>query len=340
MKMENNNKTSFFTNVKDSICSFEKYPEMATKPATTIYKYLIQLIAILTIIVTIFSVYDISKKLKTTLEILENDIPNFTIENNELSASGEEVIVQNGEALFSIIIVDSNDIDEQKEEKYNEYLKNNKVGIALLKDKVKISIGYSIAEYSYENITSVYNFNSKQQILDYFNTKNVIMMHIAIFIMIFVYMYCAYLVSSFMDAVILGAIGYVTALILKLRIRFTAMIKIAIHALTLPILLNLAYIILNNLTGIEVKYFAAMYMGIAYIYIITAILMIKADLIKRQDELSKIVEEQENVKRELERKEEEKRQAEEEQKRQEQKKKEEKEKEDDEEEGEPQGENA
>ena len=40
--MKNNNKTSFFTNVKDSICSFEKYPEMATKPATTIYKYFIQ----------------------------------------------------------------------------------------------------------------------------------------------------------------------------------------------------------------------------------------------------------------------------------------------------------
>ena len=83
-----------------------------------------------------------------------------------------------------------------------------------------------------------------------------------------------------------------------------------------------------------------MYMGIAYIYIITAILMLKADLIKRQDELSKIIEEQENVKRELERKEEEKRQEEEEQRRQEQRKKEKKEKEDDEEEGEPQGENA
>ena len=341
MKMKNNNKTSFFTNVKDSICSFEKYPEMATKPATTIYKYFIQLIAILTVVITIFSVYDISKKLKTTLGVLVNDIPEFTIENNELKTSDDkETVVQKSDTLFNLIIVDSNEIDEQKEENYNEYLKNNKVGIALLKDKVKISVGYTIAEYSYENIVSVYNINSKQQILDYFNTKNVIMMYVAMFIMLFIYLYCAYLFSSFMDALILGAIGYVTALILKLRIRFTAMIKIAIYALTLPILLNLIYIVVNNLTGIEVKYFAAMYMGIAYIYIITAILMLKADLIKRQDELSKIIEEQENVKRELERKEEEKRQEEEEQRRQEQRKKEKKEKEDDEDEGEPQGENA
>ena len=38
-----------------------------------------------------------------------------------------------------------------------------------------------------------------------------------------------------------------------------------------------------------------MYIGITYIYIITAILLIKADIIKKGKELAKIVEEQEKI---------------------------------------------
>ena len=75
-------------------------------------------------------------------------------------------------------------------------------------------------------------------------------------------------------------------------------------------------------------------MAIACIYIITAILMIKSDVIKKQMELSKIIAEQEKVKQELARRELEKQEQEEkervrkedEKKRQEEKKKEEGEK--------------
>lgn len=333
--MGNNEKTSFFNYIKDCICNFEKYPEMATRLSTTIYKYFIKLIAIIAIVAAIISVYDISKKLNTTLEILKNDVPEFNIENNKLNISDKnEIIIENEESLFNFIIINTNELDDKLQEKYDEYLKNNKVGIALLNDKIEISIGSSIVYYSYEDITNVYNINNKQQIIDYFSRRNSIIIYITLFAMLFVYLYCAYIVSTFMDAVILGALGYVTALILKIRIRFTAMIKMAIHGLTLPILLNSIYIIINGLTGLEIKYFSVMYMGISYVYIITSILMIKTDLIKRQSELSKIMEEQQNIKIEIE-------QKEEKEEREEQKKKEEKEeKENDEVEGEPQGGNA
>ena len=53
--------------------------------------------------------------------------------------------------------------------------------------------------------------------------------------------------------------------------------------------------IVNILTGYTVKYFNVLYMAIACIYVIAAILIIRSDIIKQQIELSKIMQEQENI---------------------------------------------
>ena len=72
----------------------------------------------------------------------------------------------------------------------------------------------------------------------------------------------------------------------------------SIYALTLPLFLNLIYLILNVLTGFTMSYFSIVYNVIACIYIVTAILMIKSDFVDQQKELIKIVEEQRVVKKE------------------------------------------
>ena len=66
----------------------------------------------------------------------------------------------------------------------------------------------------------------------------------------------------------------------------------------LSIVLYLIYICVNITTGFTIKYFDLAYEIISYIYIITAILMIKSDLIKQQIEIGKIVEEQKKVREE------------------------------------------
>ena len=79
------------------------------------------------------------------------------------------------------------------------------------------------------------------------------------------------------------------------------------------------------------QYFYIVYTTITYIYIITAILLIRSNLIKQQIQLMKIIEEQEKVKEELKQQEEEpkeKKEDKKEEKQEEQEKKEEKKKED------------
>lgn len=115
-------------------------------------------------------------------------------------------------------------------------------------------------------------------------------------------MFMIYIANVLVDALVLGVLGYLTARITKMKIRFGAAFSIGVHALTLPIILNILYVILNGITGYIIEHFQFMYTAISYIYVITAILIIKSDYIKTQTELQKILSEQEKVHAELEQK--------------------------------------
>ena len=84
-----------------------------------------------------------------------------------------------------------------------------------------------------------------------------------------------------------------------MKIKYSASFSMSVHALTLSIILNMVYIIINGFTGWTVKYFQFMYTAISYIYIVTAILMIKTDYMKRQAEVEKIKSVQEQVQRKI-----------------------------------------
>ena len=75
-------------------------------------------------------------------------------------------------------------------------------------------------------------------------------------------------------------------------------LTLAIYSLTLSIILNLIYIVQYNFTGFEIPYFEMLYLLIAYIYIIAAILIIKTDLINQVMQLQRIQEEQKKISQE------------------------------------------
>ena len=172
-------------------------------------------------------------------------------------------------------------------------------------------------EYKYQDIATAYGITefNKQDVLNFINNTNTVNLYVTFFIVIAIYMFIVYFTSTLLDALAVAILGYLFARVVRISVKFSANFNMAIHALTLPIILNAIYIVVNVFTGFEVKYFQWMYATISYIYIIIAILMIKTDLINRQIELQKIYEEQEKVKKELE----EQRQKEEEEKKQENK---------------------
>ena len=50
----------------------------------------------------------------------------------------------------------------------------------------------------------------------------------------------------------------------RVKMKASALVNISIHAMTLPIVLLLAYAVVLLTTGFEIKYFNIMYRGISY----------------------------------------------------------------------------
>lgn len=126
------------------------------------------------------------------------------------------------------------------------------------------------------------------------------------FIVVFFSVLTAYFTTTFIDAAMLGVLGLIVARLIGIRMKYKATVNIGIHALTLPLILQIIYLTVNILTGFEVKYFQWMYTTISYIYVVVAILMIKTQFINQQIELMKIKLEQEKIREETNQQEEQK----------------------------------
>lgn len=207
------------------------------------------------------------------------------------------------EGVLPIIIINTNE-ENGLENEYKDKINKYENGITLLSNKViyKNSMLSQNIEYSYDDILSSYDVQEfeKQDVLNFVNSINGIGVYSVFALFITMYMFIIYFISTLIDALMLGVLGFVLARVIGIKIKFNATFNIGIYALTLPIILNLIYLVINSFTGFTIRYFGWMYNTISYIYVIVAILIIKTDLINRQMELMKIIQEQEKVKKELE----------------------------------------
>ena len=125
--------------------------------------------------------------------------------------------------------------------------------------------------------------------------------------------------------------------------RYVAIFNMSIYALTLSVLLNVIYIAVNAFITFNMEYFSVMYSAVAAIYLVAAILILKSEFIKKQQELIKIAEAKEIIKKEEQSKQEEEKEEEKKENKKtgkEEKEKEKKEKKDEQNGEEPEGSNA
>ena len=304
---ENSKKTKdeipFFKKVLISIKDFEKYEMFAKENVGQAVLYLVKIMAIFSVLITILSLCTFSKNLSNVMKKFDENVDSLsyaegivTINNNEKTE------INDFDDSIGMVIIDTSELNDEQLQQYKKDINERGAGAIILRDKViiinqKIS---ALAESDYDTMLKTYNIESldKQTILDYYN-KNYVSIYIAITLLMFAYMFAIYTINVLIDCLMLAVLAFFTSRIVRLKMKFSASFNIAVHALTLPLVLNMIYIVLNFFTGITIKYFQVMYTTIAYIYIITAILMIKSDYIKNQMEVQKIVSEQEKVKEEI-----------------------------------------
>lgn len=315
MSEENKSKENgFFKKVIISIKDFDKYQEFAVEGFKKSFKYLLMLILIFAVAISIFFTSKFATFIQDNINFLKNDISEVEYKDSTLLVNSGEQIIKKSDYIYNALIINTS-LSGEEVQNYGDILNDYDTAVLLLKDKMilKTAMLGNDLEYNYSDIAKSYGITefNKDTMLGFISNLNMPSIYLIFFFTMTVYMFMIYLVSTLIDVFMLAVLGFLVARIIGIKIKFKATFNMGIHALTLPIILNLIYIAINLFTGYTVKYFNWMYTTISYIYMIVAILMIRMDLISKQKELTKLHEEQLKIREELQRQEEEKQKEEE-----------------------------
>lgn len=317
--MNKEEKLTFWKKLKMSIFDFEKYQDLAAEKIIKTICYIGILVFIFALVVAGIVTYKFSATIANVRSYIDENIETVTFENNQLNIvpknHEEKTTIENEEINITVILATQIE-DEQKVQENIDEMNSEENAVLILKDKIMIKneMLTKPMTYSYQTLAEQYNINKidKEEILNLLSYDTIKPVLFAMFGIFLVYFFIiAYLPSTLIDIIILSVFAYIVSSITRIKLKYSAVYNIAAYSLTLPIILNIIYVIINGFTGFEIKYFEIMYTTIATIYITAAILIIRSDVIKKQMELTKIIEEQDRVRAELQRREEEQKEQEE-----------------------------
>lgn len=304
-KDENLNKSRFFKDVWKSITKIEKYQEMAARGVGKAISYLAKIVAIIAIILCLGMLYQTHNLLRQGINYLQNNFPDFSYKDGILDVSSDQAVrISAEDSKVGEVIIDTKTDDEEQINKYTNEIEDAGGGIVILKDKVKIKNASvsGLLTYQYKETIEpmgLTEFN-KQDVINYANSSRIISLYISVFITIFVYAFIIYFITTLSNAVLLSFFGFITTWFARLKIRYAAIFNMSVYALTLSVILNMLYIAVNIFIPFTMEYFQVMYVAVAAIYLVAAILILKTDFMKKQMELMKIAEAQQIVRKQLE----------------------------------------
>ena len=314
---ENVVKIGFFQKVWYSITNFEKYPTMAVEGLKRAIKYLIMLTAIVTVFVTIGAVIELKLLISDLTKYVDENIPQFSYVDGNLNMEMDEtILIENIEqvGIDRIVINTLTENNEQKEQIEKENLKGTTV--FLFKDeiilKAQIEENQTVRQaYTYNDFVTSYAGQGvekfeKTEFVKYLTSDKMNTLYLSYGTTMFIYMLVVNIFVALLDALEIGILGLITMTIVRIRTKFVAIYNMAVYSLTLPMILNILYIVINYFTDFTITYFQVGYITIAYIYLAATIFILKDDVIKKMQEVEQIKQEQLKVREEIEEKEQEK----------------------------------
>lgn len=297
----------FFKKVYNSIVKIERYPEMAAEGLPKAFSYFAKLVAIFAIISCLGTIYNLNLMLKSGAEYLKKEFPNFVYQDGQLNIESENPIIYDNNEEFGKIIIDTNLEDEKKITEYTNEITQNENGLVILKEQIKVKTQsvMGIASYNYGELfgqMGITSFN-KETVVNFINSSQIYSLYASVFVMIFIYTFVIYFLNLITYVIFVSIFGCIVNLMTKLRMRYVAIFNMSIYSITLSTILYMIYLGINIFTPFAIKYFEPMYISIATIYLIAAILILKSETIKRQMEIIKIQEVQKKVREDMQRRE-------------------------------------
>ncbi len=298
---ETSKKMGFFTRLKYSIFKLENYTAFLGERLFTAIKYFLMLILLVSVVIVSTQSIIFYKMLNKGYNFYVNELPDFKYQDSKLHFS-QDVEAYDDEYNFCFFANTDENISEDKIKEYEDKIYDSESGIIILNNKIKYIVSGNEIEYDLSEIASQFgiDFIDKNTLLEEYNNygnTSVITMY---FIIGLLELYLGNLIQIGLDVILLTIFGIIAARISGIKISMKPMSKISLHAITLPVIITGIYTSVYLITGFVIKYYNLMYLLIAYVYIVAAIMILKTDLIKQQEELIKIEEVRKEVKKEIE----------------------------------------
>ncbi len=293
-------KISFFKRIKIAIFKLEDYGMFLGERWSKAFKFFFLLIILTSVIISLVAEYDFYKMANKAFSYIENEMPEFTYQDEKM-VSSENVEAYDSDYNFRLFINTDENISDEILTNYENKAFDADGSLILLKDKVIYLYQNNRIEEKYSDLLKNYGIEvtSKEELVKTINDLGISSIVFAYFSTNFIVLTISDIITNLSYLCIVAIFGYVAARFCGVRFKLSPMFVLSIYSLTLPIALSCLYNVVYILTGFVIKYFNVMYLLIAYVYIIAAILMIKYDLIKQNEELQKIIEVQKQVRKEM-----------------------------------------
>ena len=275
-------KINFFKKAWYSITKFEKYVEMSLEGTGRALKYLIQIASIFALIIASIGIFNINENLNAFVKNINENVPDFKYAEGQIALAETEV-----NKMYTI-----NDVNLNYKDIIRNDSETNNSGIIILKDKViqisKLLDGEEEISLDYDNVMkNIFGHTNveitKTSLIEFLNTDGRTNIIIVNFIAYFILYHIIHFSSGLIYALVLAAIGYVSAKITKLKLNFSQLFAMSIYAFTLSNILNMIYFIVNYFTNITIKYFDVAYISIAYVYLIAVLFLMKNYFSRKQE---------------------------------------------------------
>jgi len=300
-------KVNFFKRTKDAVTNFDEYKVFIEEEKSVAIKYISKLVFTFSLILTICIMIFFITKINKLRETLYNELPDIRFENNNMIMEGDvkQYIKTDSNQYFELIVAsevdDINSIEEAGSYKIMQ--------VAFLKDKMVMrNLNNQESILTYEELNERANLNeiNKQSMYDATQNNNMILLYIVLAVIVMIAFSIAFTLKFLFDILLLTLVAFLFSRIMGMNLKYRVLFNICTYSIVLSIILNLVYMCVRLFTGFEIRYFDVAYNTISYIYIITAMFLIKSDLIKQKIEVQKIIEVQKEVRQELEKQEKEK----------------------------------
>lgn len=303
-KKENTNngemKKGFFKKIWYSIDKVEKYSELSAEGFGKAIRYLITLIVMLAIVSAGVTVFRTSKQMKQVSEYIKENAPEFKYSDGILDIDIDEPIINENEN-FGKIIVDTISETEDIQNQYMDDIKKERRAVVVLKDKLILKETENNIVYKYGELFKELNISefSKDDLASYLVSSVMMTLYLNLFLVLFIYALVMQAMNTIFFVIIISIFGYLTSMILRLKIRYVAVFNMAVYSITLPTLLYIIYLGVNAFVNYVVPYFEVMYMLVATIYMIAALFILKSEFNKKQGEVQKIIEVEKEIKEDM-----------------------------------------